>query len=287
MVSQLPLPRLEACALDPLHIVTDDALARETGVRVVFTGRKGGMSTGDYRGLNLAGHVGDDPCVVEENRALLMRVLGASDVPVVVPNQVHGDDLAVIDDVSTQDRPAEIERVCAVCSEGIDGIVCLAPDIAPLLCFADCVPVVIVSPTGAFAVVHAGWRGVVASIAPKAVLRLIAHDRERLGDAAFPSGELAASYNVYIGPHIHGECFECGDDLHARFVDLFGEACSIGPRHVKLDEALRVDLERVGVDRARIVSAGSCTACDPDTYYSYRAEGGTCGRHGALAFRRS
>ncbi len=72
--------------------------------------------------------------------------------------------------------------------------------------------------------------------------------------------------------------------FYARFVDLFGEACSIGPRHVKLDEALRVDLERVGVDRARIVSAGSCTACDPDTYYSYRAEGGICGRHGALAF---
>ncbi len=39
MVSQLPLPRLEARALDPLHIVTDDALARETGVRVVFTKR--------------------------------------------------------------------------------------------------------------------------------------------------------------------------------------------------------------------------------------------------------
>ena len=90
MVSQLPLPRLEARALDPLHIVTDDALARETGVRVVLTGRKGGLSTGDYRGLNLAGHVGDDPSSVEENRALLMRVLGAPDVPVVVPNQVHG-----------------------------------------------------------------------------------------------------------------------------------------------------------------------------------------------------
>ncbi len=134
------------CA-DPLHIVT---MTRSPGKRAcaLFLPQKRRNERRGLPGLNLAGHVGDDPCVVEENRALLMRVLGASDVPVVVPNQVHGDDLAVIDDVSAQNRPAEIERVRAVCSEGIDGIVCLAPDIAPLLCFADCVPVIVVSPTG-------------------------------------------------------------------------------------------------------------------------------------------
>lgn len=287
MVSQLPLPRLEARALDPLHIVTDDALARETGVRVVFTGRKGGLSTGDYRGLNLAGHVGDDPSSVEENRALLMRVLAAPDVPVVVPNQVHGDNLVVIENSSTRGRVAELARVRAICAEGADGIVCHAPDVAPLLCFADCVPVVVVSPSGSFAVVHAGWRGVIASIASKAVLRLVEHDRSVARLTSLPVEDIAGSYNVYIGPHIHGECFECGEDLIRRFVDQFGEACSRDPRHVDLAEALRIDLVRVGVDGSRIADAGACTMCHPDQYYSYRAEGGTCGRHGALAFRRS
>ncbi len=107
------------------------------------------------------------------------------------------------------------------------------------------------------------------------------------GRRAVLSRTSPGSYNVYIGPHIHGECFECGEDLIRRFVDQFGEACSRDPRHVDLAEALRIDLVRVGVDGSRIADAGACTMCHPDQYYSYRAEGGTCGRHGALAFRRS
>ncbi|MFR3925705.1 MAG: laccase domain-containing protein [Collinsella sp.] len=36
-----------------------------------------------------------------------------------------------------------------------------------LLCFADCVPVVLVAP-GGFAVVHSGWKGTIARISAKA-----------------------------------------------------------------------------------------------------------------------
>ncbi len=42
-----------------------------------------------------------------------------------------------------------------------------------------------------------------------------------------------------------------------------------------------------GVDARRVCDAGACTACDAGRWYSYRASGGVCGRHGALAFART
>ena len=73
---------------------------------------------------------------------------------------------------------------------------------AALLCYADCVPVIIVSPTGRFAVVHAGWRGVDNLISVKAVRSMAYADEALLG------ADAASTYNVYIGPHIGPECFE-------------------------------------------------------------------------------
>ena len=66
----------------------------------------------------------------------------------------------------------------------------------------------------------------------------------------------------------------------------FGQSCVRPSRHVSMLEALRVQLAAVGVDPARICDAGICTQCNPQQYFSYRASGGTCGRHGAIAFRK-
>lgn len=277
-VSQLPLPQLAPRRLDALYILTDDALAHTTGVRVAFSGRAGGVSEAPYEGLNLATHVGDDPARVEQNRHALLHALGAQGMPLVVPNQVHGDNLVCVR--GSDERSLHAAREAA--ARGADGLVVSAPGVAALLCFADCVPVVVVSPSGAFAVVHAGWRGVVASIAPKAVRTLAQYDVEQ---GLFPSeAAAAASYNVYLGPHIRVECFETGPEVRDQFVSAVGASCVEGERHVSLARALRTDLERAGVAPSRIADAGVCTACNPEVFYSYRAEGGVCGRHGAIAF---
>ena len=87
------------------------------------------------------------------------------------------------------------------------------------------------------------------------------------------------------GPHIQAECFETSSEIHDEFVRTFGSACSAGPRHVSLVAAQRESLSRVGVDMRRVADAGICTVCCNDAYYSYRAQEGVCGRHGAFAFR--
>ncbi len=274
----LPLPHLDARHMGArrISVLTDEALLSAVGVRVAFTSKEGGVSEGPYASLNLGSHVGDDLDAVLLNRRLLMEALGAPELPVLVPNQVHGSTVVGVDSSSAGNLVECQQRAQA----GSDALVVAADNVAALLCFADCTPVVIVSPSGRFAVCHAGWRGVVAGVVPSALKQLIAYDG---GD----QHKAASQCNVYIGPHIAGECFEVGAEVVQAFVDAFGDSCVVDERHISMARALRVSLCRSGVVPERIADAGMCTVCHADTYYSYRASGGTCGRHGAIAFRKS
>lgn len=276
---QLPIPQITARRFGArcLPMLTDDALYERVGVRIAFTGREGGVSEDPYAALNLGSHVGDDATAVECNRALVLEALDAADMPLVVPSQVHGDEVVELDDVSPDALAAARARAC----DGADALVANVAGVAALLCFADCVPVIVVSPTGRFAVVHAGWRGVEMGVAAKAVHALARADAVDLGPTA------AGSYNVYVGPHIHATCFETGADVRRRFEARFGFTCIPDERHVDLLEALTLGLVEAGIDRTRVADAGVCTVCSSGEYFSYRAAGGTCGRHGALAFRKA
>ena len=281
MVASLPLPTLEADTRASLSLLTDNALARCLGVRVAFSGRSGGTSVGPdgaFGSLNLGAHVGDDPACVTENRQRLLRAFHAEADRLIVPTQVHGTHVVYVQ------KGAEAEGAREA-TEAADGVA-VAPDVddvAVLLCFADCVPLIMVSPTGAYAVSHAGWRGAYGGIAGNTVRLLAEHDVAR---GAFASiAEAAAAYNVYRGPYIHRECFETGEDVRAQFAERYGEGCTPDARHVDLGVALDVDLRRAGVLPERIADANACTVCNNDHYFSYRGQHGVCGRHGALALR--
>ncbi|WP_302941916.1 polyphenol oxidase family protein [Senegalimassilia anaerobia] len=281
MCETLPAPKLDArpCGARRISMLTDDALFQACGVRIAFTGRDGGSSQGPFASLNLGAHVQDNLDHVMENRRLAMQALDGEGVPVIVPNQVHGTEIVFIHASDAASVVAAQQRAQAAA----DALVVTASNVAAMLCFADCTPVIAVSPTGRFAVAHAGWRGVVGGIAASCVKRLALEDGAKTPDEQH---EIAADYNVYIGPHIHDCCFEVGSEVEQRFAELFGQGCVRPSRHVSMLDALRVQLAAVGVDPARICDAGICTQCNPQLYFSYRASGGTCGRHGAIAFRK-
>jgi len=241
---------------------SDEALASQRGPRVVFTTRLGGVSAAPYTGLDLATHVGDEPAAVEANRLLLLEALGipALRPRLVCPNQVHGDRIVEVD-----------ARTASMGVPDADGLLCVETDVPVLLCFADCTPVVVVAPGGGFCVAHAGWRGALAGIAGKAVRAL-----------AQRTGADASTMNAYVGPHIGACCYQTSAEIAGRFAAAFTDACILPDRHLDLGAAVRCDLGRAGVLPERIVSVPGCTSCDDDLFYSYRAEGGTCGRHGAL-----
>ncbi len=281
--SPLPLPRLERRELgSSLVVLADDGLDRAVGLSIAFTERAGGASQGPFAGLNLGAHVGDDPDAVTANRRALIGAFGAGEAAVVMPNQVHGTRSVLVASSSEE----ALAQAKAEAAEGADAVLSTAPGVGALLCFADCVPVIVASPTGAFAVIHGGWRGVVAGIAPMAA-RQLAEAEAAQGGAFSDAEEALAHYNAYVGPYIHGECFAVGEDVAARFVERFGAGCLPQEGHVDLGAALAQDLEGIGMRLERIADAGACTACAPDRFYSYRASGGTTGRHGAFAFRRA
>ncbi len=269
----LPLPELTKGRFASLGAYTDEKLFEATGVRIAFTTRQGGVSKGCYGSLNLGHHVNDDLDAVLRNRAIVRESLGCADAPLIVPNQVHGSDLVFVHGVE------EAASVQQRATEGADGVLMETPGVATLLCFADCVPVVMVSPTGRFAVVHAGWRGVDNLVSVKAAQALAQADAEELGQDAL------SQLNVYIGPHIGPECFETGADVHSKFRAKFGEECVFDETHIDLAAALRIQLCSIGVSAEHICDLGKCTVCCNDEFFSYRAQGGVCGRHAAFAYR--
>ncbi len=278
----LPLPKIDALPLGAhrvseqaesqasLTVLTDAALFEAIGVRIAFTQRgqyEGeGVSTGPFARLNLALHVPDDREAVMQNRSLLIRQLAGSDVPFVIPNQVHGTHVVFVKDASGASAAQKEADL------GADAVLVRASRVGALLCFADCLPLILVAPDGSFAVVHAGWRGAVAHIAGKAC-RALAEKCEMS----------PATFNAYIGPHIRSECFEVGKEVVGQFANEFGDEVVADDRHVSLACAVSIDLERVGMNYARIADACVCTKCHPDKYFSYRASDGACGRHGAVA----
>lgn len=274
----LPLPSLSrgrflrsgaTASEEPIYAYTDDALFEACGVRVAFTERAGGFSVTPFDSLNLGEYVDDDAAVVQGNRTKLLAALGFPDAQLVSPRQVHGTD-AVIWRYAN-----EIDSVRQAAQQGADALVVQDVQCAALLVFADCMPVILVAPNGAFAVAHAGWRGAYGHIPVRTLLTLCEYSCCQPGEC-----------NVYIGPYIHAECFEVSHDLMQRFSIAFGEDCAPDARHVDLGRAVRSDLEHAGVHAERIADVGICTSCNTNEFFSYRAQQGICGRHGALAVRQ-
>lgn len=263
----LPRPTLDEGCFASVPVFTDEALFEACGVRIAFTMRAGGVSEGPYASLNLGSHVQDDLDKVLQNRALLFSALAPSleesEEALIVPKQVHGDTVLQLGR-HVRSLAYSGQRMRRRWDHRF------SREVGALLCFADCMPVIIVLPTGRFAVVHAGWRGIENEISAK-VLDLMLDQECQEHD--FSRSELAAQTNVYIGPYIHRECFETGADIHALFVTKFGKECRFNETHIDLGAALRVQLVARGIDPARICDLDRCTVCENDRFFSFRAQG--------------
>jgi YfiH family protein len=229
-----------------------------TQVRVVSTLRDGGVSTGKYRSLNLAEHVGDRPEAVAENRRLLREVLGLPAEPLWL-EQVHGTAVAV-----HRGTPAQPQADAAVAA--VPGRVCAVMT-------ADCLPVVLADRNGRrVAVAHAGWRGLCSGVLEAAVEAI-----------AVPPAELLA----WLGPAIGPDAFEVGPEVRDAFLRRTTDSASAfranarGRYLADLYTLARVALGRAGVDTT--YGGGWCTCSEADRFFSYRRDGVT-GRMATLAW---
>lgn len=173
----------------------------------------------------------------------------------------------------TQIHSAEVlEARDGLCGEG-DGLVSWEPNLALTVATADCLPVVLAG-ENRLAVVHAGWRGLVAGVLAQAVKRL-GPEPERL--------------NGWIGPAIGPCCYEVGESV-ARAVAATlplrrrAEIVRSGGQKPYLDLALaaRKQLEAVGV--SSVAAEGPCTQCNGALLWSYRRDGELAGRNYTFAW---
>jgi YfiH family protein len=234
------------------------------GARAAFSTRIGGVSEPPFDSLNLGILTDDDPAAVQENRLRLAAALGREPEQVAFALQVHG--IRLIDHSEGATRSRGSFRTAYVQKEPRDGLVeadghvVREPGLAPLVFVADCLPVALRGP-GGLAMVHAGWRGLAGGILAAA--------------AAAVEATTAA-----IGPGIGPCCYEVGEEVLGVFSEL-GKGVAEG-RMLDLPEVARRLLAGAGVER--VESAGLCTSCGEDLFFSHRRDEGRTGRQAGIAW---
>jgi hypothetical protein len=227
-----------------------------------FMGRREGKSVGPYAGLNVSYRVGDDAKIVSQNVCDMKLAVGIHDGRIITMKQIHGDQIIDVKDRNIKEA-----------GEG-DGMKTGEKEAFLGILTADCVPILLVAPEEKIvAVVHAGWRGTLAGIAPKTV-RLLNSQHGISPDAI----------EAALGPAIGPCCYEVKEDVSRPLVERWGKIAELcvdhrdGKTYLDLRRLNRAILEQAGVRSQQIYQVGPCTSCAPDEFFSYRREKKATGR---------
>ena len=238
-----------------------------------FSTRLGGVSDMPSNALSLAGFNDDRAENILENRRRFLKLF-PGEWSVAGCWQVHGADVRVVNTVE-EAKPAENQLGDTIYC---DVIVSNVPHVLAGVKTADCVPILLGdSVTGAFAAVHAGWRGTLASAVQISVQRLSDEYGARPDDL-----------RVAIGASAGPCCYEVGAEVIDAFTKRFDGAAELftktRPGHAKVDllKANQDQLISVGVRKERIHIAPICTMCRTDLFFSYRKEKNVNGKVGRL-----
>src|SRR6266581_6251960 len=181
----------------------------------------------------------------------IRSAIGVGDWPLFTAEQVHGNKIAVVDEVGSALRADRGRRGAAFLPSrefsGCDGMITDQRGIALGVYVADCCAVYIVDrKTPAIGLVHSGRKGTELGVVPNAIREMI--DR-------FNSDP--ADMIVQLSPCIR-------------------------PPYYEVDFAAEIAQQCRALGVKEIHDSDTCTACDLKRYYSYRAEKGKTGRMLAL-----
>ena len=172
---------------------------------------------------------------------------GFGEWPLFTAEQIHENKIAVINGVGSA-RRADRGRRSAASLPGrefpdCDGIITNQHGIALGIYVADCCAVYIVDPkTPAIGLVHSGRKGTELGVASNAIRQMM----DRFGSDP-------VNMIVQLSPCIR-------------------------PPHYDVDFAAEIIRQCRALGVQQIHDSGTCTACDLNRYYSYRAEKGKTGR---------
>src|SRR5262245_3515396 len=202
-----------------------------------------GQLDASHREIRYATGLGDSDQIASTRRSRCW--------PLFTAEQIHGNKIAVIDEVGSALRADRGRRGVASLPgrefSGCDGIITNQPRIALGIYVADCCAVYIVDPkTPAIGLVHSGRKGTELGVVTNAIRQMI----ERFSSDP-------ANMIVQLSPCIR-------------------------PPHYEVDFAAEIIGQCRALGVKQIHDSDGCTACDLNRYYSYRAEKGKTGRMLAL-----
>jgi len=223
---------------------------------ITFSHRDVINTNGQIEGLNLGENTDAPKAEIDQNYARLFEKLNTTKEEVALAEQVHGAEVAVVDE------PGYYSNV--------DALVTTEQKLLIGVKVADCAAILLADSTSsAIAAVHAGWRGAAAGVLPAA-----------LGQMIHAGAELSTT-RAYISPCISLGKFEIGEEVAVQFPSKFINR-SIGKKpHLDLKSFLKHQLLDAGVSEPRIEVDPRCTMQD-DQFYSFRRERHQAGR--MLAF---
>jgi hypothetical protein len=227
----------------------------------VYT-RNGGTSAPPYNTLNTSYGTGDHRENVTRNLRIIGTALSAE--VLLYMKQVHGTEVHVVSGDGPPEPPGGITA---------DAMITDRPGVALMVKQADCQGVILVDPVKrVLALVHCGWRGNTHDILGTVV------DRMKTEFGCSVSRIRAA-----IGPSL-GPC--CAEFVtHEEIFPAPFRRFMVRENYFDLWGISRWQLAEAGVRIAHIETAGICTRCRTDLFFSYRAEG-TTGRFATAAMLR-
>jgi polyphenol oxidase len=220
-----------------------------SGAHFAFTDRWGGVSAAPYESLNLGGGVGDDAAHVRTNRTRAAASLGLGPDAVVWMNQVHGRDVALVNEPFGDDAPP------------LDGVVTMRPSLALAVLTADCTPVLLADPVArVVGAAHAGRRGLVAGVVPALV------------EAMTERGAVPERCIARIGPAMCGGCYEVPGEMREEVAATVPKAYATTSWGTpSLDVAAGVESQLAALGVTFLEQSTVCTMESSD-HFSYRRE---------------
>ncbi len=255
-----------------------DAFLELSFIKHMFTARRGGVSQGYYKSLNLKSGLSDPETNVRENFNRVAGAMGCSAEDLVLTDQTH---TARVIAVGESDRGAGLIKERGY--HDVDGLVTDTRGLVLSVFSADCLPLIFAdSVKKCIGAAHSGWRGSVKKIA----LNTIKAMQENYGSDP-------ADIICGIGPAICGNCYEVSDEVAREFEAVFPDKADQilrrnRPGHFLLDlkRAVAITMEEAGVRKENIHISDICTCENPDLLFSHRASHGKRGVQGAFIMIR-
>lgn len=257
-----------------LQYITFENLEKTNMVNHCFTTRLGGVSQGVYAQLNLSFTRGEEREKVLQNYIILCDALGFDFNSFVLCHQTHTTNIRV---VTEQDRGMGVTKQSTI--KDTDALITNIPNIQLVAFSADCTPIFLLdTDKKAIAVIHAGWRGTVNSIAKKTIEKMT----QTYGTN--PKDIIAG-----IGPCIGQCCFQVDQPVVEEFHKKLSFAKDViipdtVAEKYKIDlwETNRRILIESGVPNTQIEICKICTMCHPQLFYSHRVMGNARGNMAAI-----